>query len=628
METKKTFHLFFLLQIAAFGFNTSHAARALNNLEMGATLLTTASEIAAQHYAYFNNKNQSDTLKKLSTLLSIANSGLFFYNNHQAAQGMQDSWNWTGRDCLGMVGFTLADLASLAPQSPTTNPNTLADLSAHLTRDLEALNPTELQELILMLGKSTKNYSEEEANLLAEKLIKARTAKGKIPTKYITQVLLFPILKGLTRYAIAATQNYATSWSGDKARFTATAAHAFTRLFEEYAKLHPEAKMKKTLIAALCANAIWLAYEGTGYLQEAASMRCPITYNTCPICKRFTELTILGCSHSACRSCLQKRVSATLLEPNKDHNLPCCADDTCKYPLTRNEIHWVVKNDPTIMHKFDTKLMPTSAERQEFLQRAKEGDCIICGDNTKLQPLGCPSAHAFCLECLRGHIAANAEKADFIPCPHPECVKQNNLLSRGEIACIVPEENTAQALKNYDAALAIRHGGKAALAELKEDNLEEIKELIKNGSMQICPFCQKLIEKSAGCNHMTCNPNAKGCGGEFCYECGTGYTKIFIIAEAMCPCRNTVGNIPTDNLESRYNQLKKINQLGDSISLDDFRQALDRYNRSLRTPEAKNQYFRDIGMPVPTVDLPNIKIISKTQINIPNQSISDVLFNN
>lgn len=34
-----------------------------------------------------------------------------------------------------------------------------------------------------------------------------------------------------------------------------------------------------------------------------------------------------------------------------------------------------------------------------------------------------------------------------------------------------------------------------------------------------CPNCKKFIEKNQGCNHMTCNKKAGGCGHEFCWIC-------------------------------------------------------------------------------------------------------------
>mmetsp|Transcript_37189 Transcript_37189/g.57756 ORF Transcript_37189/g.57756 Transcript_37189/m.57756 type:complete len:840 (+) Transcript_37189:45-2564(+) len=39
-----------------------------------------------------------------------------------------------------------------------------------------------------------------------------------------------------------------------------------------------------------------------------------------------------------------------------------------------------------------------------------------------------------------------------------------------------------------------------------------------------CPRCQTMIERLAGCNHMTCRRGFGGCGYEFCWLCGSEYT--------------------------------------------------------------------------------------------------------
>ena len=38
-----------------------------------------------------------------------------------------------------------------------------------------------------------------------------------------------------------------------------------------------------------------------------------------------------------------------------------------------------------------------------------------------------------------------------------------------------------------------------------------------------CPACGTGVEKSGGCDHMTCRPAAGGCGHEFCWLCLAPY---------------------------------------------------------------------------------------------------------
>ncbi|CAK0849718.1 unnamed protein product, partial [Prorocentrum cordatum] len=38
-----------------------------------------------------------------------------------------------------------------------------------------------------------------------------------------------------------------------------------------------------------------------------------------------------------------------------------------------------------------------------------------------------------------------------------------------------------------------------------------------------CPQCRTMIERSAGCNHMTCRPGSGGCGHQFCWLCREPY---------------------------------------------------------------------------------------------------------
>ena len=47
------------------------------------------------------------------------------------------------------------------------------------------------------------------------------------------------------------------------------------------------------------------------------------------------------------------------------------------------------------------------------------------------------------------------------------------------------------------------------------DHTDEVANMMKDLKLQKCTNCAKVIQRSQGCNHMTCV-----CGYEFCYICG------------------------------------------------------------------------------------------------------------
>jgi ariadne-1 len=53
------------------------------------------------------------------------------------------------------------------------------------------------------------------------------------------------------------------------------------------------------------------------------------------------------------------------------------------------------------------------------------------------------------------------------------------------------------------------------LLEVKKDEAN-IRWIMVNTKM--CPFCKKNVERSEGCNFMSCKPPG-GCGNSFCYVC-------------------------------------------------------------------------------------------------------------
>ncbi|KAK4943106.1 hypothetical protein LTR10_017305 [Elasticomyces elasticus] len=59
-------------------------------------------------------------------------------------------------------------------------------------------------------------------------------------------------------------------------------------------------------------------------------------------------------------------------------------------------------------------------------------------------------------------------------------------------------------------------GGKYHQGLCKSD--KKLTAIIVKNRWKFCPMCASLVERSSGCNHMTCL-----CGADFCYRCGSPY---------------------------------------------------------------------------------------------------------
>jgi len=61
---------------------------------------------------------------------------------------------------------------------------------------------------------------------------------------------------------------------------------------------------------------------------------------------------------------------------------------------------------------------------------------------------------------------------------------------------------------------------------LAQDCSEIANEEYKRRMTKPCPQCKTSIEKSSGCDHMTCSKSSGGCGHEFCWRCLADYEPI------------------------------------------------------------------------------------------------------
>jgi hypothetical protein len=68
---------------------------------------------------------------------------------------------------------------------------------------------------------------------------------------------------------------------------------------------------------------------------------------------------------------------------------------------------------------------------------------------------------------------------------------------------------------------------KALPAHLRSADDAAVLRLSQLQRWKACPGCKHMVERTSGCNRMTCR-----CGAQFCYHCGNAYSK----AGRCCTC--------------------------------------------------------------------------------------------
>ncbi|KAF9475831.1 hypothetical protein BDN70DRAFT_813399 [Pholiota conissans] len=192
-------------------------------------------------------------------------------------------------------------------------------------------------------------------------------------------------------------------------------------------------------------------------------------------------------------------------------------------------------------------------------------ECIICLETLEghnLAHFACE--HTFCRECLKNHIMSELDQHHYpIICPSCKVGKrrsgqpistvdldmmQNLGLGEAELAVFFELQMSAHSIPihcrkceetmfvdrtdyqqtkiiecplplcNYswckDCSQEVVHGGPRHSC----DGSKELEMLIKENGWRLCPGCEIPVQKTAGCNHMTCS--APGCNTHFCYQCG------------------------------------------------------------------------------------------------------------
>ncbi|KAI9057191.1 RWD-domain-containing protein [Trametes sanguinea] len=230
----------------------------------------------------------------------------------------------------------------------------------------------------------------------------------------------------------------------------------------------------------------------------------------CQVCLtsiKGARCVMLSCSHVFCRSCLEDFWKLCIREG--DVGRVGCPDPACvkeHREATEEEVRRVVteeellrwkwlrmkralEKDPTLVH-CPMGLCQTPIPRPENVEEGSPWErlrtCPECG-------------YSFCAHCKRTWHG---------PVSHCPISATKTLL----LEYIAMPEGSVERKR-----MEMRYG-RAALKKLVDEYEQEraFYEWLERSTGTSCPTCNLRVEKSAGCNHMTCIK----CGTHYCYRCG------------------------------------------------------------------------------------------------------------
>ncbi|OCH96590.1 RWD-domain-containing protein [Obba rivulosa] len=235
---------------------------------------------------------------------------------------------------------------------------------------------------------------------------------------------------------------------------------------------------------------------------------CQNSYE-CQICLssiKGARCILLSCSHVFCRACLENFWKLCIAEG--DIGRVGCPDPQCVKALseaneeevrrvvTDEEVRrwkWLrekrmVEKDPTVVHcpmSFCQHPVPKAPNVEEGSGWERLRTCPQC-------------SYSFCSYCKRTWHG-----------PHTDCpISVTETFVREYLA--LPEDSPERAVMER------RYGAKNIRRLVERYEEERANERWLEHSTTECPTCNVHVEKSFGCNHMTC---AK-CREHFCYRCG------------------------------------------------------------------------------------------------------------
>lgn len=199
--------------------------------------------------------------------------------------------------------------------------------------------------------------------------------------------------------------------------------------------------------------------------------------NNCTVCfspsSNENPLSSLICNHQLCTSCWKDYLKIHVNMWNHRQALSTkCPGTNCNLILTENFIKNFLTQSPSILKSFQIIIRKNFIHFNPDIKYCPNTDCEIiikCESKSNIE-ISCPNCNTnFCNKCQQeGHRPCQCEMV--------QNSEKKNLQEREILLKIIP-------------------------------------------STKPCPKCRVFIEKSQGCDHMTCRYEASGCGLEFCWVC-------------------------------------------------------------------------------------------------------------
>jgi ariadne-1 len=186
-----------------------------------------------------------------------------------------------------------------------------------------------------------------------------------------------------------------------------------------------------------------------------------------------TPFSSLSCNHKLCTSCWKDYLKLHINMWNHRQALSTkCPQQNCNLTLPENFVKNFLTQSPSVLKSFQIIIRKNFIHFNQDIKCCPNYDCevLIKCESKSNKEISCPNCSTnFCNKCLKeGHRPCQCEMI--------KTWENKNLSEREVLSKVVP--NTKP-----------------------------------------CPKCKLFIEKSQGCDHMTCRIEARGCGYEFCWIC-------------------------------------------------------------------------------------------------------------